>query len=478
MSVGKLLLGWIASVVLSIAVIVFLSTVVTQWIEPESDLGQLEQAGDEPEEELMSAEELAYREAIRVYSEEKYAEAMLMFEALGEYRESANYYLACQSALEAEKQAKEIEEKYNNALSLITEEDYERAIPILRELGDYKDCAIQIAKITQILESKAIELAGVGNYTGACEALAPLGYNAQSNSLYRAYTYAMEGNFASAVQSGLTVVVFPEGTESIPNNYFRDDSHANALQKVVLPTSLESIGNYAFYGCAKLTEISFANGLNAIGKSAFEGCITLKKIDLPSGLLTIGDAAFASSGLEAIAFPGSLQTIGQGAFSNCDSIANIALPQSLISLGESAFAGCDNLLTVAVTGNVKTISKQAFSNCQKLESVTIGDGVETLGIDAFKGCSKLTSVILPQTLQKIEDNAFYQCSSLSTITIPATVTRIGANVFAACGALKSVYFDCTEKWTDGVRTLDLSNAQRNASRLTSSINTIWSRKVT
>ena len=446
-------------------------------MEDSSDIGNNSDVGDGGNI-VENPEEKAYLEAVSIYEQGKYFEAMAKFEALGNYKDSEIYYSNCQSAVEAEKEAQKKAEEYNRALSLIAQEKYDEALTILTELGNYEDCVAKIGEVSKALEAKATALANIGNYAQACEVLDSLGYDKQNSELYQAYVYASEGDFANAVKSGLTVVVFPEGTEVIPDNYFKDSSHSYNLQKIVLPTSLKTIGNSAFYGCVKLSEIQLPNGLISIGESTFEGCVNLTEIDLPEGLLTIGKSAFKSSGLRRIGFPNTLQTIGEEAFAGCHSITSIMLPNSLVDLGKSAFSGCSHLSAVTIPGSVKIISQYTFSNCEKLVTVSILDGADLIDSYAFSGCSMLTTVTLPSTLQKIEDNVFYQCTTLSEITIPANVNWIGRNVFAGCKALKNVYFDSADGWTDGVRLLDVGDSQSNASKLKSLVNTIWTKKTT
>lgn len=474
MEVKKYFISLGLALVLTIAMLAsaeFFVPKIFRWEKIEEDNSVPEEVETEP-----SPEELDYRKAVEVYNEGKYSEAIIMFEALGNYKESENYYSYCQSAIEAEKEFQRKTQEYNNALALIDSKKYNEALVILRELGNFEESARKILEIQNILETEAADYANVGNYEKACEVLTTLGYTAQNNTLYQMYAYANEGNFSDAVLCGLSVVVFPDGTEIIPNNCFKDAAHSNNLKKVVLPPSVKTIGDFAFYGCARLTEINLPEGLISIGESAFDGCMGLKEIHFPTGLILIGKSAFASSGVSEIAFPSTLQTIGDDAFAGCDFITSIALPNSLSSMGKSAFSGCSGLLSVNIGTGLDTISENAFSYCERLVSVTISEGVKTIDPYAFRGCEMLTSVSLPVSLEKIEDNAFYQCKMLAEITIPINVNKIGRNVFAGCAALKKIYFDTTEGWTDGFRSLNVLDAGTNASKLVSSINTIWSRK--
>ena len=57
---------------------------------------------------------------------------------------------------------------------------------------------------------------------------------------------------------------------SIPDSYFCENEK---LKSIVLPKSIETIGEKAFWGCTTLTYINFPQSLKSIGKSAFFNCI-------------------------------------------------------------------------------------------------------------------------------------------------------------------------------------------------------------
>ena len=130
---------------------------------------------------------------------------------------------------------------------------------ILNELGDYKDCAEIIAEIATTAETDAEKLANDGDYAGACKILAAIGYTEETNDIYRAYVCAAEGKFPDAVQYGLPVMLIPEGTEAIPDDYLKN-TKSSKLKKVILPASIKTIGNGAFYGCNALEEINLPVG--------------------------------------------------------------------------------------------------------------------------------------------------------------------------------------------------------------------------
>lgn len=108
----------------------------------------------------------------------------------------------------------------------------------------------------------------------------------------------------------------------IDNHSFQN---ANKLQKIVIPSSIESIGNYAFSECESLNNIIFASpsSLKSIGNYAFYSCNSLPEITIPKSVTTIGDLAFSEClELKKVVFeePSSLKTFGDKPFSHCNKL--------------------------------------------------------------------------------------------------------------------------------------------------------------
>ena len=106
----------------------------------------------------------------------------------------------------------------------------------------------------------------------------------------------------------------------------------------VIPSSVTSIGDYAFSSCDSLSEIGIPSSVTSIGDSAFSSCDSLSEIVIPSSVTNIGDWAFSfCSSLSEIVIPSSVTSIGDCAFYNCKFPDN--LEQELISrFGDKIFS--------------------------------------------------------------------------------------------------------------------------------------------
>ncbi len=208
---------------------------------------------------------------------------------------------------------------------------------------------------------------------------------------------------------------------------------------VILPSSLTSIGNYAFMGCTDLMSITIPDSVTSIDSCAFEGCTGLTSVTIGSGVTSIGGRAFESCmNLMSITIPNSVTSIGSYAFEGCTGLTSITIPDSVTSIGEYAFDNCTGLTTVTIGSGVTSISSHAFFDCIGLTSIEIPNTVTSIGSSAFSGCTGLISITIPGSVTSIDSHAFSDCTGLTSVTIPNSVTTIGDDVFANCTGLISI----------------------------------------
>jgi hypothetical protein len=165
------------------------------------------------------------------------------------------------------------------------------------------------------------------------------------------------------------------------------------LTSVIIPDSVTSIGDGAFYHYGKLTRVNIPNNVTSIGLGAFEGCSSLTKVIIPNNVTTIGDRAFREcTSLNSVTIGNNVISISGHAFYDCTSLSNITIPDSVITIGNSAFRSCKSLASIIIGNNVITISGHAFYDCTSLSNITIPDSVTSIGKEAFLFCTNLTSV--------------------------------------------------------------------------------------
>lgn len=220
-------------------------------------------------------------------------------------------------------------------------------------------------------------------------------------------------------------------------------------KNTVIPSTITSIGDEAFFACRGLTSISIPNTVSSIGWHAFTACSGLSSLVIPSSVIVIGEEAFSScSGLEII-------SVEQGnpnydSRFNCNAIIktntnalvvgckNTIIPQNVASIGDGAFSDCIGLVSISIPISVTSIGSFAFHKCTGLASIAIPNSVTSIGWDAFSECNALTTIKLPELITAIDGFTFSNCNSLSSILIPSSVTTIGNNAFMYCTGMASM----------------------------------------
>ena len=218
---------------------------------------------------------------------------------------------------------------------------------------------------------------------------------------------------------------------------------ASGSQKTYhIPSSVTSIGEYAFDGCRSLTSINIPSSVTSIGEYAFHDCSSLPSINIPYSVTSIGGRAFmCCRSLTSINIPSSMTSIEWSTFEGCSSLTSINIPSSVTSIDLQAFMGCSSLTSINIPSSVTSIGQSAFMGCSSLTSINIPSSVTSIDLQAFVDCSSLTSINIPSSVTSIGQSAFNGCSSLTSINIPSSVTSIEPSSFSGCSSLTAFTVD-------------------------------------
>ena len=109
---------------------------------------------------------------------------------------------------------------------------------------------------------------------------------------------------------------------------------------LVVPNSVNNIGNFAFYYCNSLTSVTIGNSVTSIGYNAFYGCSMLAKITIGSSVTSIGTSAFNMCyNLKSIyPLPITPPAIESSTFKNINNEARVYLTYGTGQLGAYAQA--------------------------------------------------------------------------------------------------------------------------------------------
>ena len=78
-------------------------------------------------------------------------------------------------------------------------------------------------------------------------------------------------------------------------------AQCEGVSSVVIPDSVEVVGEEAFYDCSGLEELRLGAGIKKIENGAFGACGSLKSVVIPDSVEVVGEGAFKNrEGLEEL----------------------------------------------------------------------------------------------------------------------------------------------------------------------------------
>nr|MCR5564705.1 leucine-rich repeat domain-containing protein [Gammaproteobacteria bacterium] len=234
----------------------------------------------------------------------------------------------------------------------------------------------------------------------------------------------------------LTNLILPNTITTIGNHAFDNCQvlvlHDTNENTSYLPSELTSIGEYAFYNNNALDYVVIPQKVATVGTYAFAECDSLLFVDFRNNIL--GSFMFYNDGSLKYVNLASPTSIPQSAFELCSSLDIIEIPSTVTILGARAFAS-SGLTRIHLPQTTNTIGDEAFKNSTSLEYATVlGNKV---GVRMFEGCTSLKDVDI-RTVTTIGDYAFYNCSSLLWPRFTNVLTSIGTYAFAKCSSLRNV----------------------------------------
>ena len=195
--------------------------------------------------------------------------------------------------------------------------------------------------LTTVDLSKAANLTSIGHAIFAdCSLL-------NSVSLPATLTEITDSMFCNCI--ALSALTIPASVTKIGESAFR---HSGIIE-MTLPKSITTMGSSVFKSCANLKSIVFETDmiLPTLPKSTFEECNILESFTLPTSMEEIGEKAFYNcDGLKLLELD-NVVTIGISAFNNCSNLKEIALPPTIKYLQKNAFSYCQKVEKMTINSD-------------------------------------------------------------------------------------------------------------------------------
>ncbi len=286
---------------------------------------------------------------------------------------------------------------------------------------------------------------------GTMEGIVELGDYAFENqslmtSIILPYTLQSIGNYAFAGCNRLANVTFlSKDGEAYQLKSIGDYAFAGTpIRSIALPENVTEIGINAFADCAYLETATLNSKLSEIGDYAFSGALKLSAVTIPEGITSIGNYMFKGTALTSVKIPASVKSIGTSAFEGCAELAQVdfaalkdtTLTSELTEIGANAFKNAAKLTSFPYPNTVTKFGNYALSGTA-LTSFTFHNTTTSIGTHMFYNVKTLSSVTLPSGIESIPNYMFYN-TAFTSFDVPSTVTSIGTNAFENCASLQSV----------------------------------------
>lgn len=287
--------------------------------------------------------------------------------------------------------------------------------------------------------------------------------------------------------SKVTELSIPENVKISHYSFY----HCTSIEKLTIPSSVTSIGYYAFascvnlksiifegsgqyydsfIGCSSLESVFFLGGdFIDIGDANVNGCLAkcenLVKIQLSESMASVDRQASVSMEgylckrfpyVQEYILPEGIKHIGSLCFHSCDSLKTISIPSSVESIAAYAFSYCDSLKIVKINdlsawckikfgrtnefdygSNPLNNKADLYIDDEKLVKCIIPNDISIINKYTFSGCTSIEELDIPNSVKEISPYSFYGCENLAYVRYPSENITLAGDMFSGCPLLVS-----------------------------------------
>jgi hypothetical protein len=267
-----------------------------------------------------------------------------------------------------------------------------------------------------------------------------------------------------------TSLSIPADIDGAPVTTLADQALAGlrAVEEIVCPNSIVSIGEGAFRGNPRLKRLLLPQDLDQFKAGWISQCPKLEELALPGMVEEIAHDVLASDRLHTLYLGRGTHSIVPGTFRGSHLVKiSIDAANPFLSTDGTAIYTKDNaeLLALAcpiehleVRPGCRRIAKRCCHGFTSLTEVMLPDSIEEIGPFAFSGTA-LASFEAPRSLRSVGEKAFLNCkalkhiklndglrviddaafqgSGLEALSIPASIEHIGTSITSGTAIVHS-----------------------------------------
>ena len=258
----------------------------------------------------------------------------------------------------------------------------------------------------------------------------------------------------------------PEGMPWVQAGY------AGNVTAVVIQEGVTSVAPRAFYGHRNLEKVLLPDSMQTIGDEAFANCGNIGHLVLPAGITAVGSRFVTGSDVMGITFWGDVPAIDENAFGDMRLVVlypdDGSWPENIRQNygGSTEWYTSSKPAATGLYGNIRWalmgyggISLDGVGPMQSQADAKgypwhahrdrIGFvemmGITSIGAHAFENCTNLADLYIIDGIGEIGAAAFSGCSNLSWISFSADAPEIAEDAFTGVTA-QATYFGNYSSW--------------------------------
>lgn len=217
---------------------------------------------------------------------------------------------------------------------------------------------------------------------------------------------------------------------------------------VVIPDSVTSIGEYAFYQCWGVTNVIIPSSVTNIGHYAFADCRGLTYIIIPGSVSEIGECAFSGDAAQGCFNLTAVVMLGDEPITSFYGSTFTVSPECVVYLPK----GNDTYTIEQKKWQGIPVSREFPTLCSVIDGCVWGYTTNGTEATITRVASAIGAVAIPSTVTegeylvtRIGDDAFSWCSGMTSVTIPDSVEAISPTAFDGCERLWAKWFKTLER---------------------------------